>query len=320
MRTRNPITVLGPDGKPFAGASVTTKVRATGSFASVYATESGGSAGANPDTTDANGRITQWLERGAYSSTITGPGLDPYVEHWESTPGSDGGIDLSWIPDALLTAAKLIAGLRPSAGATASTEALRALGSTADKAASGNDSRIPTQDENDALGGTSGAPSATNKYVTDSDSRLTTILGLLTPKRAVGYSATQTVANNTVAELALTTEDFDNDGIHAANSSRMVIVTAGVYRCLGKARVGPNTNSTVQVGLELCLLSGGTTTVLDSEPVPSGGYETFHAAAVLRTLTLAAGDQIFLRFSTATGTGGPVIVTRIQLEVVRVSA
>ena len=40
-------------------------------------------------------------------------------------------------------------------------------------AAGTNDARIPTQDENNALVGTSGAPSTSNKYVTDADARNT---------------------------------------------------------------------------------------------------------------------------------------------------
>ncbi len=47
------------------------------------------------------------------------------------------------------------------------------FGTTAGTAAEGNDSRIPTPDENDALVGTDGAPSTANKYVTDSDARNT---------------------------------------------------------------------------------------------------------------------------------------------------
>lgn len=47
------------------------------------------------------------------------------------------------------------------------------LGTTAGTAAEGNDPRIPTQDENDALVGTSGAPSSVNEYVTDADARNT---------------------------------------------------------------------------------------------------------------------------------------------------
>lgn len=45
------------------------------------------------------------------------------------------------------------------------------LGTSAGTACEGNDSRIPTQDENDALVGTSGSPSTSNKYVTNADSR-----------------------------------------------------------------------------------------------------------------------------------------------------
>ena len=45
------------------------------------------------------------------------------------------------------------------------------LGTGAAQAAAGNDSRIPTQDENDALQGTSGVPSNANRYVTNADSR-----------------------------------------------------------------------------------------------------------------------------------------------------
>jgi hypothetical protein len=47
------------------------------------------------------------------------------------------------------------------------------LGTTAGTAAEGNDGRIPTQDENDALVGTDGTPSTANPFVTDSDSRMT---------------------------------------------------------------------------------------------------------------------------------------------------
>lgn len=45
--------------------------------------------------------------------------------------------------------------------------------STAGEAVQATDGRIPTQGENDALVGTSGTPSSSNKYVTDADSRNT---------------------------------------------------------------------------------------------------------------------------------------------------
>ena len=47
------------------------------------------------------------------------------------------------------------------------------LGTTGGTAAEGNDSRIPTQDQNDALDGTDGTPATANPYVTDSDPRNT---------------------------------------------------------------------------------------------------------------------------------------------------
>jgi len=49
--------------------------------------------------------------------------------------------------------------------------------STEPVAAGTNDNRIPTQAENDALVGTNGAPSSSNKYVTNSDPRLAAGIG-----------------------------------------------------------------------------------------------------------------------------------------------
>lgn len=46
-------------------------------------------------------------------------------------------------------------------------------GAIANTAVEGNDTRVPTQDENDALQGTSGVPSNSNRYVTNTDARLT---------------------------------------------------------------------------------------------------------------------------------------------------
>lgn len=45
------------------------------------------------------------------------------------------------------------------------------LGTTSGTACEGDDARLPTQDENDALAGTNGTPSSSNKYVTNSDPR-----------------------------------------------------------------------------------------------------------------------------------------------------
>lgn len=101
MRTKNPITVLGPDGRPLAGASVYTRVRATGDDAEVFAAETGSAPGDNPATSDARGRVVQWCERSDLASTITAPGMDPWVEEWDSAPAADRAIDDLWLPDRL---------------------------------------------------------------------------------------------------------------------------------------------------------------------------------------------------------------------------
>lgn len=107
MRTRNPITVLGPDGKPLAGASVHTTLRSTGADASVYSKETGAEPGTNPVTTDSKGRCVQWLDRGAYNSTVTAEGMEPYVEAWDSAPAGDGAVDTTWVGDGQIKEADL---------------------------------------------------------------------------------------------------------------------------------------------------------------------------------------------------------------------
>jgi hypothetical protein len=57
--------------------------------------------------------------------------------------------------------------------AVAATGSLRTLGTSATSACAGNDTRLPTQAANDALAGTSGAPSGANPFVTDADARNT---------------------------------------------------------------------------------------------------------------------------------------------------
>lgn len=59
-----------------------------------------------------------------------------------------------------------------NAGSTR-TDVSPLYGSGANQVAQGNDSRFPTTDEKAALAGTNGTPSATNKYVTNSDPRNT---------------------------------------------------------------------------------------------------------------------------------------------------
>jgi len=65
----------------------------------------------------------------------------------------------------------------PSAGEKDALTGTFGAASSTNKYVTDTDPRLPTQDEADALAGTSGTPSNTNRYVTDSDPRLTGVGG-----------------------------------------------------------------------------------------------------------------------------------------------
>lgn len=106
-RTEIPIVVIDPaTGNAVSGASVTVVNRATSSNATIYAGETGGTTAANPRTTDANGRLTGWVERGPYRLDITGSSLTSYSKNWDSAPAADGSVDSAWpaaLPYALVS-------------------------------------------------------------------------------------------------------------------------------------------------------------------------------------------------------------------------
>src|SRR5687768_7295364 len=96
-----------------------------------------------------------------------------------------------------------------AANAAAGTPSLRSLSNTSTTAAAGNDSRIPTQGENDALVGTSGTVGSSNKYVTAVDPNHTgtpTVYNVIRGYGAVGNG----VADDTSAIQA---------AINAANTA-----------------------------------------------------------------------------------------------------
>ena len=82
------------------------------------------------------------------------------------------------------------------------------FGTTSGTATEGNDSRVPTQDENDALIGTDGTPSSANKYVTNSDSRLGGIV-LSFDSASEGQSSNSTTSFNEKLKLTFTPEAGD---------------------------------------------------------------------------------------------------------------
>jgi hypothetical protein len=96
-RDRIPIVVLGNDGRPLAGASVTVRNHPAGTTATVYSDDSSGATLANPLTSDARGGIAGWVERGMYAATITASGFGPIVEYFAAAPARDGDVDTGWL-------------------------------------------------------------------------------------------------------------------------------------------------------------------------------------------------------------------------------
>ena len=100
-RTEIPIVVIDPaTGNAVSGASVSVVSRSTGTAATVYSAETGATTVTNPRTTDANGRLTGWVERGAYRLDISGSGLTSYSKNWDSAPAADASVDNPWLSQA----------------------------------------------------------------------------------------------------------------------------------------------------------------------------------------------------------------------------
>lgn len=107
-RAELPIVVLNTTtGLPVSGASVAVKYRSSGLAATWWTQETGGTSSTASITTDASGRTSAWLDRGAYNCTVSGTGITTYTEPWDSSPGADGGIDSLWLPDNVIQARHL---------------------------------------------------------------------------------------------------------------------------------------------------------------------------------------------------------------------
>jgi hypothetical protein len=85
MRGKPSITVLNSAGAAVAGASVQIRQRPDAP-ATIYAQEEAGGALTNPAVTDSKGRISGWLEKGAYTANISGTGITSYSEHFDIIP------------------------------------------------------------------------------------------------------------------------------------------------------------------------------------------------------------------------------------------
>lgn len=79
--------LLSPYLSPVVGASVQVNVRGTGSPATVYSGETGGTTVSNPLVTDANGRVEGWVDEGSYALGISGSGITSYSQPYEAARG-----------------------------------------------------------------------------------------------------------------------------------------------------------------------------------------------------------------------------------------
>lgn len=144
-RVELPIVVLNNASpyNPVSGASAVVVNRVGGAQASVFS-DSGATNTliTQPLTTDSSGRLTGWVNRGAYEVQITIPGKTAYAEEFDASPAADGGIDTAWLADSAVSLVKIASGAKDQAAATAS---LRTLGTGSAQATAGNDTRLSDQ-------------------------------------------------------------------------------------------------------------------------------------------------------------------------------
>ncbi len=168
-----------------------------------------------------------------------------------------------------------------------SAPSLRSLGTGHFQGAPGDDARFPTTDENAALAGTNGSPSDSNRYVTNSDSRLSdprapsgAAGGDLSgnypdPQLGSGVVGTAETANTPAARLTKSNEsiasgglgeiltfdgmfdeDFDPMDMHSTttNPDRIVVPVTGIYLAHGTVDWAqqPNTNGHRTVDVDAC--------------------------------------------------------------------
>jgi hypothetical protein len=108
-RTHIPLVVLDADGTLIESAGVEILDRGPDTPATVYTTEAGMTTQSQPLSTDTQGRINAWVDRGTYTLEVTPPGqgAPTIIEYWDSTPGADEGIDTDQLQDLTVTTAKI---------------------------------------------------------------------------------------------------------------------------------------------------------------------------------------------------------------------
>ncbi len=109
----NVTKVVGGNLQPLLGASVAIQHRGTGTTATVYGAESGGTTISNPVVTDADGRIEGWVDEGSYNLVVSGSGISTYTARFEAVRGdgvsnlAPGAVGTSHLANGAVTPAKL---------------------------------------------------------------------------------------------------------------------------------------------------------------------------------------------------------------------
>lgn len=158
------------DTAQITAAAVTTAKLADGAVTAAKLAATAVTAGeySNPILTiDAQGRITD-----AVNGEAAGISLDDFVAALDA----DSGIAASLVAGVLKLLYNLKSSLTTGQGllaVDAHNKLYVVLGSDDTHAASGADARFPTTSQKSALAGTAGTPGSANKFVTDSDPRLT---------------------------------------------------------------------------------------------------------------------------------------------------
>lgn len=177
---------------------------------------------------------------------------------------------------------------------TGSQSGTHTLYRTTPYAINDQDTRLPTQGENDALAGTSGTPSSSNKFVTDQDSRLNTVA--LSTTFPLGESFTGATTPQPAALINdIVQPIFDGVTSFGAAASpqiackiipRQNVTVASLVASLYRT-TDPATNLSVEIQT-------------DNAGVPSNTPVTNGTSTTIATSTMTSGEYRYFNFTFST--------------------
>jgi hypothetical protein len=148
-----------------------------------------------------------------------------------------------------------------------------------------NDARVPTTDENDALAGTSGTPSSSNKYVTNDDT-------------ATAATASKVARRLAGGNITVVTESQGNNSTNAASTAYVdaysPLTKNGIATRAGNTASG---SQTIAHGLgrtpkkvRIYAIHSYTSYLNNHAPVSDGSYDGTNTACLYRQGNLSGGD------------------------------